>query len=65
MLYFFFISFDRKLCEELAFILTEQFEDKEDAIKEPTRKSDEKKLLQAEKKAKKARDATEKEKEKR
>ena len=49
----------------LAFILTEQFEDKEDAIREPTRKSDEKKLLQAEKKAKKARDATEKEKEKR
>ena len=49
----------------LAFILTEQFEDKEDAIRELTRKSDEKKLLQAEKKAKKARDATEKEKEKR
>ena len=59
------ISFERRLCELLAFILTEQFEDREDAIRERTRKSDEKKRSQAEKKAKRARDATEKEKEKR
>lgn len=59
------ISFDRKLCETLAFRLTIQFEDREDAIREHTRRSDEKKRLQAEKKAKRARDATEKEKEKR
>lgn len=65
MLWFFFISFDRRLCELLAFILTEQFEDREDAIRERTRKSDEKKLLQAEKKAKRTRDVTEKGKEKR
>lgn len=65
MLWFFFISFDRRLCELLAFILTEQFEDREDAIRERTRKSDEKKRLQAEKKAKRTRDVTEKEKEKR
>lgn len=65
MLWFFFISFDRRLCELLAFILTEQFEDREDAIKERTRKSDEKKRSQAEKKAKRTRDVTEKEKEKR
>ncbi|KAM7443056.1 putative ATP-dependent RNA helicase ddx60 [Porites harrisoni] len=58
-------SFDRRLCELLAFILTEQFEDREDAIRERTRKSDEKKRSQAEKKAKRTRDATEKEKEKR
>lgn len=65
MLWFFFISFDRRLCELLAFILTEQFEDREDAIRERTRKSDEKKRSQAEKKAKRTRDVTEKEKEKR
>ena len=59
------ISFDRRLCELLAFKLTEQFEDREDAIRERTRKSDEKKRSQAEKKAKRTRDATEKEKEKR
>ena len=59
------ISFDRKLCETLAFRLTIQFEDREDAIREHTRRSDEKKRLQAEKKAKRARDATEKEKGKR
>ena len=59
------ISFDRRLCELLAFILTEQFEDREDAIRERTRKSEEKKRSQAEKKAKRTRDATEKEKEKR
>ena len=61
----FLISFDRKLCETLAFRLTIQFEDREDAIRERTRRSDERKRLQAEKKAKRARDATEKEKEKR
>ena len=59
------ISFDRKLCESLAFTLTIQFEDREDAIRERTRRSDERKRLQAEKKAKRVRDATEKEKEKR
>lgn len=53
------------MCQSLAFRLTIQFEDREDAIRERTRRSDERKRLRAEKKTKRARDATEKEKEKR
>ena len=58
-------SFDRRFCETLAMELFQEFQDREDAIRAGTRKRDEKKLLQAEKKVKKTRNETEKEKGKR
>ncbi|CAH3032867.1 unnamed protein product [Porites evermanni] len=58
-------SFERKLCRDLAMGLAMQFEEREEALRESTRKLDEKKRLQDEKMSKRTRDATEKEKGKR
>lgn len=59
------VSFERKLCRGLAIGLAKQFEEKEEALRESTRKLDEKKRLQDEKMLKRTRDAVEKEKGKR
>lgn len=59
------VSFERKLCRDLAMSLAKQFEEREEALRESTRKLDEKKRLQDEKMSKRTRDATEKEKGKR
>ena len=59
------VSFERKLCRDLAMGLANQFEEREEALRESTRKLDEKKRLQDEKMSKRTRDATEKEKGKR
>ena len=61
-------SFDRRMCEMLSMRLTEEFENREEDIRardDHTSKSAEKKQAKAEKKLKKTRDETEKEKAKR
>ncbi|XP_068713439.1 probable ATP-dependent RNA helicase DDX60 isoform X2 [Montipora foliosa] len=58
-------SFDRLFCEKLAQKLVRKFEKKEEDIRAITRKLDERKRLQVEKKEKRNRDKTEKEKSKR